>query len=192
MSDIVFSDCASSKYMVEATPYLIALAGQWHGGQSSPLYSLASTGKLHGMAHVLECINETEQCVDGADDRADKISAQSLLHWLEFMRDDEASGVPTMPLDDFYRSDYFAMWDDSNRSAGSCGIILQDPDRYDRIVDAAGDGCEGSTHAEIIDDWRQSLQDSDLDYVTQERIEKEIEACEKWHADNGSLDRIVG
>lgn len=92
-------------------------------------------------------------------------------------------------LDDFIRSNYFAMWDEDNRSTGSCGIILSDPDRFDRIIEAAEDGCDGSTHGEIIQDWRDALRSSDLNACTQKLIERDIDACEKWHIDNGSIDQ---
>lgn len=94
-------------------------------------------------------------------------------------------------LDDFIRSDYFAEWDEENRSTGSCGIILSDPERFDRIMDAAENGCEGSTHAEIIQDWRDALRYSGLNACTVKKVECEIDACEKWHIDNGSIDQSM-
>ena len=36
-------------------------------------------------------------------------------------------------------------------------LYLEDPERADRIQEAAGGGCDGSTHGEHIDDWREFL-----------------------------------
>lgn len=34
------------------------IAANWHGGQSSPLYSFTSTGELHGQDHIERLIGE--------------------------------------------------------------------------------------------------------------------------------------
>ena len=113
-----------------------------------------------------------------------------------------------MQLSDFYNSDYFMAWDSDNRSCGGCGIIHDDPDRFNRIMEAAEDGADGSTHAEIISDWLDALNTltimdpeydepeecitnlddgviSQQDYDT---IYQEIMECESWHDKNGSLN----
>lgn len=104
-------------------------------------------------------------------------------------------------LDDFIRSEFFASWDESNRSAGGCGIILEDEDRFDRIQEAAENGAEGSTHYEIIQDWRDAFRafrrehgdfEDDAREAELDAIEDEIEACEKFHKENGTLDQEVG
>lgn len=84
---------------------------------------------------------------------------------------------------------------------------INDPDRMDRCDAAAESGSEGSTHAEIIQDWRDFLQTLESealrscqwhDRVTAEierRIESinaEIDACEEWHEKNGSLHSEIG
>lgn len=77
---------------------------------------------------------------------------------------------------------------------------INDPERMERCYDAAEYGEDGSFHAEIIQDWREFLEriDSDLfrkleddEYeqweTIKESIESEIDACEQWHSENGSL-----
>jgi hypothetical protein len=90
---------------------------------------------------------------------------------------------------------------------------INDPDRMERCNDAAEEGCEGSTHAEIIQDWRDflsnlfdekkrdlwnDLEDEEFDKALLEleeitaKIEDEIKTCEDWHFENGSLGDQVG
>jgi hypothetical protein len=77
---------------------------------------------------------------------------------------------------------------------------INDPDRMERCQDAAEYGEDGSFHSEIIQDWRDFLDrvDSDLNRkleedeyeqweTIKESIEAEIDACEQWHSDNGTL-----
>lgn len=83
-------------------------------------------------------------------------------------------------------------------------LFISDPDRAERIHEAAEHGTDGSTHAEVIEDWRDflnSLKPIDPDFpedggeITEEdfdRIEAEIAACETWHEMNGSLNQIIG
>jgi hypothetical protein len=65
---------------------------------------------------------------------------------------------------------------------------LNDPERADRMEKAFSDGCNGLTHAEVMDDWRDCVENSDLKDATKERLYKEIEECRDWHDKNGSLD----
>jgi len=87
-------------------------------------------------------------------------------------------------------------------------LFIDDPDRADRIHEAAEHGCDGSTHAEHIDDWREylsylrsevcrescKLDDKEEDAAEaiinawHDSISAEIDACEKWHSENGSLE----
>ena len=114
-----------------------------------------------------------------------------------------------MELADLYNSEYFQVWDSDNRSTGNCGIILSDPDRFDRMYEAAENGAEGSTHAEIIQDWRDCLNtmqiidpdennsvsdiengiilESDYNWLMQD-----IDEVEKWHENAGSLHLEIG
>jgi hypothetical protein len=71
-------------------------------------------------------------------------------------------------------------------------LFLSDPDRADRIYEASEDGSDGSTHAEIIEDWRAFVDCCDLPERCKDRLRAEIDDCEKWHADHGTLDEQVG
>lgn len=95
-------------------------------------------------------------------------------------------------LDQFVRSEYWHNWDSENRSPGSAGMILSDPDRFDRIMEAAEEGCDGSTHYEIISDWRDALTNAPISECAKEKIIREIDACEDWHEKNGSLFDAIG
>jgi hypothetical protein len=70
-------------------------------------------------------------------------------------------------------------------------LFLSDPDRAKRIIDAAEHGCEGSTHAEIIDDWYDFLDTmfacKEITLETFDAIRKEIDEVSEWHETNGSL-----
>lgn len=83
-------------------------------------------------------------------------------------------------------------------------LFINDPERAERIHEAAEAGCDGSTHAEVIEDWRDFLNnltlfdpeiEGDKGDITDEdytRIEAEIDACEAWHQKNGSLNQQIG
>lgn len=102
-------------------------------------------------------------------------------------------------LDDFIRSEYFAAWDESNRASFGYSRSPLKRDRCERIYDGAEHGAEGSTHGEIIADWREAfdcfqrdLQIAPLSDETISAIEKEINDCEAWHEKNGSLETQLG
>lgn len=115
-------------------------------------------------------------------------------------------------LREFIESQTFQAWDSDNRSPGSAGMILEDPERWNRIEDAAENGAEGSTHREIIQDWRDAAAtlvridpdidpddptptDLDLGFIREEDFEaltQHINSVEAWHEKNGSLDQEVG
>lgn len=80
-------------------------------------------------------------------------------------------------------------------------LFLTDPERANRIHEAAERGSDGSTHAEHIEDWREFLKTlkvidpewpDDGGDITQEAydaIEAEIDDCWAWHEKNGSLEQ---
>lgn len=101
-----------------------------------------------------------------------------------------------MDISEFLETEFWQAWNEENRSCGGAGMILSDPARFDRCWDAAESGAEGSTHGEIIDDWRRAARSAwlrevltDGDY---EELTGDIDACEAWHEKNGSLDVEVG
>jgi hypothetical protein len=77
---------------------------------------------------------------------------------------------------------------------------INDSDRMERCYEAAEHGEDGSFHAEVINDWHEFLERLDSDFsrsmeeeeyeqweAVKESIEAEIDACEQWHEENGSL-----
>jgi hypothetical protein len=87
------------------------------------------------------------------------------------------------------------------------GDWQKDAERMARCHDAAEDGCDGSTHAEVMQDWREFLNrlESEATGNTDwhprvaaeiERranaIREEIEDCRAWHEKNGSLHEATG
>ncbi len=101
-----------------------------------------------------------------------------------------------MTLSDFLETDYWQVWDSGNRSPASPRMILADPERFDRIYKAAEHGSDGSTTAEVIEDWRQALscavQDEFLTEEDRAAIEQEIDSVEDWHEQHGTLDEAIG
>lgn len=103
-------------------------------------------------------------------------------------------------LEDLYTSDEFMRWQDENLGNE---LFLTNPDRANRIQEHNEFGSIGSTHQEIIQDWRNflsTLEVEDKDFpedkfnLTQaqyDAIEKEIDDCEEWHVKNGSIDDIL-
>ena len=82
---------------------------------------------------------------------------------------------------------------DSYRFGSSSDDWIQDEERMERIEEAAEYGGDGSTHGEHIQDWRECLGDCfELDEATHDAIMAEIDACEQWHIDNGSIDDVIG
>ena len=84
---------------------------------------------------------------------------------------------------------------------------LYNPDRMERCHEAAERGAEGSTHREVMEDWREFLGRLEREALYKawasdcvmaeiesraKSIREEIDACEAWHEKNGSLDEQVG
>lgn len=77
--------------------------------------------------------------------------------------------------------------------------IRANDDRADRCWDAAEHGCEGSTHAEIIGDWRDAFRwerrclDNGKPHDRFEAaVEARFDAIEAWHEKAGTLWKQVG
>ena len=94
-------------------------------------------------------------------------------------------------LDEFIRSDYFAMHRPSFQE-----LLRSDPDRADRIDEAAEDGFDGSTHGEEIQDWRDCWEsycrEYDVPDEVREYVETEIQVTESYHATQGTLEEAIG
>lgn len=86
-------------------------------------------------------------------------------------------------------------------------LFINDPERAERIAEYAIDGCEGSTHAEKIEDmndylnslkvydplydYDENLADYDITQEIYDNIIIEIMKCQSWHHTNGSLYTII-
>ena len=82
---------------------------------------------------------------------------------------------------------------DAYRFGSSSDDWLRDADRMARCDEAAKYGSDGSTHGELIQDWRDCLRDCfDLDDDVINSINAEIDLCEQWHEEHGSLDQEIG
>ena len=91
-------------------------------------------------------------------------------------------------------------------------LFINDPDRAERIHNAAEYCADGSTHQEHIDDWREFAEilereaqrdcEGETDQETDENekavetafaaLAEDIDRCEAWHESNGSLHQEVG
>ena len=96
-------------------------------------------------------------------------------------------------FDEFIRSECMASFT-SDRDAD----FINDPERAARCYDAAENGADGKTHAEVIGDWRDCLELTlnRRGHEYPERfgnaIHALIDSCEAWHDRNGSLDTQIG
>lgn len=97
-------------------------------------------------------------------------------------------------VDAFISSEYVANW-----TAEKDSDFFNEPERASRCTDAAEDGCDGKTHAEVIDDWREAfsawVRDKRL-WTSPDRfiagVEAHFDAVESWHEANGSLFEVIG
>ena len=108
-------------------------------------------------------------------------------------------------LEGMYKSREFEMF--VSDKLGN-NLFISDPERAERLQDAAESGSDGSTHAEVISDWRDFLDSlraydpdfhdidemdkCDITLETKEAIEREIAACEKWHRKNRTINKKIG
>ena len=99
-------------------------------------------------------------------------------------------------VDDFIRSPFMQ----AREFGSSSDMWIEDPDRAERVDAAAEDGCDGSTHQEHIQDWREAFRDFTRyergGHHSCELLESAIEAywddLEMWHEKNGTLYEQVG
>lgn len=97
-------------------------------------------------------------------------------------------------VDDFIRSDYVNAF-----TAERDSDFFNEPDRASRCADAAEDGADGKTHAEVIADWRDAFDAMLRDrkaWNDPERfataVRRAFDDVEDWHEKNGSLHEQIG
>lgn len=97
-----------------------------------------------------------------------------------------------LELGDFLADDWFNIWQ-ADRDAE---IGLTDPERAERMNEAAEHGEDGSTHGERIKDMYRAVRDArymnEIGPLTLIRLDKEIDAVYEWFENRGKLDRQVG
>ena len=80
-------------------------------------------------------------------------------------------------------------------------LFISDPDRAERMHEAAEHGADGSTHYETIEDWRDfardlfrslSMDEREDEEKNHEALMDEINSCEKYHDGIGTLHNQVG
>lgn len=98
-------------------------------------------------------------------------------------------------VDSFIRSEYVSnLQDERNRD------FFNEPERADRVHEAAKHGADGLTHAEVIQDWRDAfgywVKDNHRSGNWIDRFEEAVNAhftsTELWHQLNGSLWQETG
>lgn len=96
-------------------------------------------------------------------------------------------------IDWFIRSEFARTFGDTSDD------WINDPERMSRCSDAAENGCDGSTHYEVIQDWRSSFSDWMSDYHRHKEYELFVSAVdsyfddlEMWHETNGTLHLEIG
>lgn len=112
-------------------------------------------------------------------------------------------------VDDFIRSRYVEAWTNENEAD-----FFNNPERAERVANAAEYGANGSTHAEIIDDWRNAFKTwvkydrrvMDIECKTRtyhyhnheyperfaDAVLAHFDSVEQWHERNGSLWQEIG
>jgi len=100
-------------------------------------------------------------------------------------------------VDWFIRSEFM-----ENLESERDSDFINEPDRAERCYDAAEDGCDGKTHSEVIDDWRDGFDlwlnqehrgyRSHLVTLFYDGVTAHFDAVEKWHDEHGSLFQQIG
>lgn len=95
-------------------------------------------------------------------------------------------------LDDFLQSRYWDEWQGEHEAR----LAFRDPERYNRILEAATDGADGSTHGERIEDIRAAVddyaRDEKLAPYNLEALRVELDELELWHDRAGTLNETTG
>lgn len=101
----------------------------------------------------------------------------------------------------FIESEFFANWQSENVESGSYSRDEDRRDRYNRCYEAAENGADGSTHAEVIADMREAFEDycrsrkqnraSDL-WLVRAAADDYFDDLAAWHAAQGTLHQEIG
>ena len=100
-------------------------------------------------------------------------------------------------VSDFIRSEYVeGLTNDRDND------FWNEPERAARVYDAAAEGCDGKTHAEVIGDWRDAftywMRDQRRGYFASDperfiaAVNNYFDDVEVWHEKNGSLWQEIG
>jgi hypothetical protein len=94
-----------------------------------------------------------------------------------------------MTLHDMLNSDDFQRWE-GDRLGND--LFINDPKRAARLHEYAEEGLNGSTHEEVVQDWRDYVANAELTESVKEGLLKEIESVEEWHIKNGTIEKVIG
>jgi len=94
-----------------------------------------------------------------------------------------------MTLNDMLNSDAYQRWEGSRLGND---LFINDPQRAARLHEYSAEGLNGSTHDEVIQDWRDYIADADLPESDKDSLLTEVDAAEQWHIDNGSITNVIG
>jgi hypothetical protein len=168
-----------------------AMAVYWasydgHGGQWSDGYQALCivTGPDVGFKpSPLHNGIEDEESYEAENYYDELINDESkMLQWAQWLQD----GIE---LSELCESDGFQAF--ASDTLGN-DLFINDPERAARIHEYAENGLNGSKHCEIIQDWKDYLAISEYPDWVKTILSVQIDACEKWHIGNGSIDSIIG
>ena len=134
---------------------------------------------------------------------SDKTAAAAYQASYQEMLPDISKEVSIIPspetLREMYESKGFQSFIESKLGNG---LFARDPERAKRIADAAERGEDGSTHREVIEDWRDYLfslrivdDTNNTVGITREaydNIAREIDDCERHHVQENDIDHCPG
>lgn len=99
-------------------------------------------------------------------------------------------------VDTFIRSEYVQNW-----TAEKDADFINEPKRAARCYDASAYGCDGKTHAEVIEDWRESFdtwlkydgrRGKEFPWLFSDAVHAEFDATELNLDAKGILNEQVG
>ena len=94
-----------------------------------------------------------------------------------------------MTINEMLNSDAYQRWESDHLGND---LFINEPQRAARLHEYAEDGMNGSTHDEVIQDWRDFIADAELTEAEKEALLKEADKVEEWHIQNGSISNVIG